>query len=169
MMRHKNDNQLLSRRSLLKSLGLAPLILRPAPFYGSSFLFTAPNLSADRSPAFPFSDLRLTPHYPEKSPLADVLRLVTPGSDEYVSEKYAFEIEAVLAEWSQALKAPVRDLSVLAKAVDASFESSPLSSAKETPVRSGFGIDVVKRQFAAGIVAGREQFLKQIEGWLRQD
>jgi len=169
MTRHKNDNQLLSRRTLLKSLGLAPLILRPAPFYGSSFLFPPHNVFADRSPAFPFADLLLTPRYPEKSPLADVLRLVTPGSDEYVSEKYAFEIEAILAAWSQALKAPARDLSALAKAVDASFESSQLSSAKETPVRSGFGIDVVKRQFAAGVVAGREQFLKQIQGWLRQD
>ena len=89
MSRHKNENQLLSRRTLLKSMGLAPLIFRPAPFHGSSFLFGLPKMLADQKPTFPFFDVRLTPRYPAKSPLEDVLRLAAPGSDEYVTEKYA--------------------------------------------------------------------------------
>ena len=73
-------------------MGLAPLLLHPAPFLGSAFIFGPRKVFPNQKPDFPFSDLRLTPHYPEKSPLADVLRLVAPGSDEFVTEKYAFEI-----------------------------------------------------------------------------
>ncbi len=45
--------------------------------------------------------MRFVPHYPAKSPLADVFRLVTPGSDEYITEKYAIEIEATLGGWGE--------------------------------------------------------------------
>jgi Flp pilus assembly protein TadD/peroxiredoxin len=168
MSRPKNDIPLLSRRTLLKGMGLAPLLLRPAPFYGSSLLFSPRNGIPNRNPAFPFSDVRLTPHYPAKSPLADVLRLVTPGSDEYVTEKYAFEIEAIFKKWSEALKASVRDLSALAESLDPSIESVSLTPAKETAVRSGYGIDVVKRQFGDALVPGRERFLKEIQAWMGQ-
>ena len=84
MSSHANEKQSLSRRSLLKSIGLAPLLLRPAPFYGSSMLFGSQKIADS---GFAFTDVRLTPHYPAKSPLADILRLVTPGSDEFVTEK----------------------------------------------------------------------------------
>ncbi|MGD0860682.1 MAG: tetratricopeptide repeat protein [Terracidiphilus sp.] len=147
-------------------MGLAPLLLRPAPFLGSAFIFGPKKVFPSQKPDFPFSDLRLTPHYPEKSPLADVLRLVAPGSDEYVTEKYAFEIEAILTGWSQALKASLRDLSVLAESLDPAIEATRLGSAVETPMRSGYGIDIVRRRFAAGVVPGRERFLKEIQGWL---
>ena len=147
-------------------MGLAPLLLRPAPFLGSAFIFGPKRVFPSQKPDFPFSDLRLTPHYPEKSPLADVLRLVAPGSDEFVTEKYAFEIEAILTGWSQALKASLRDLSVLAESMDPAIEAFPLGSATETPVRSGYGIDIVRRRFTAGVVPGRERLLQEIRGWL---
>lgn len=168
MTRHKNENQFLSRRTLLKSMGLAPLLLRPAPFYGSWFLFDPSSVFPDGNPASPFYDLRLTPHYPEKSPLADVLRLVPPGSDEYVTEKYAFEIESRLKQWSRDLKASVRDLSSLAKLLDPSIQASPLVPAKEIPLRSGYGIDCVQRQFPAHVFPGPERFLQEIQLWLEQ-
>ncbi len=107
MSRHKNENRLLSRRSLLKTMGLAPLLLRPAPFHGSRLFFGNPWRFAVEKSAFALSDVRLTPHYPARSPLEDVLRLVAPGSDEYVTEKYAFEIGMLLQQWSDALKASV--------------------------------------------------------------
>ena len=76
MSLHENEKRLVSRRALLKSMGLAPLLLRPAPFYGSSSLIGLRNVLPSRDPASPFIDIRLTPHYPARSPLADVLRLV---------------------------------------------------------------------------------------------
>jgi len=46
------------------------------------------------------------------------------------------------------------------------IEASPLVPAKKTTLRSGDGIDVVRRQFATDVVPGRERFLKEIQDWL---
>jgi len=168
MPRHKNENQFPSRRAVLKCMGLAPLLLRPAPFHGYSFLFGSPKSVPNRNAGFPFSDVRLTPHYPVASPLEDVLRLVAPGSDEYVTEKYAWEIESLLQQWGQALKASVRDLAVLAKSLDPSIEASPLVPANEITLRAGNGITITRRVFNGKVVSGRERFLEQIRAWLGQ-
>ena len=168
MTHSKNENQRLSRRRLLKSLSLAPLLLRPSPFHISPLLFAQPQSNSDRNPAFPFSDVRLTPHYPAKSPLADVLSLVAPGSDEYITEKYAVEVETLLKQWSQNLKASIRGISSLARSLHPMIEASPLTPTGETPLRSGYGVDVVRRQFAAQPVPGRERFLQGLESWLGQ-
>jgi Flp pilus assembly protein TadD/peroxiredoxin len=166
MPRHTIEDQLLSRRKLLKSLGFAPILFHCAPLHGP-FLFGIPALAPDQFPRVPFADLRLTPHYPAKSPLEDVLRLVAPGSDEYVTEKHAFEIAEQLNRWSKALRASARDSSVLAGLFDRAVEGCPLASSKETTLRSGHGIDVVKRHFPAGVVSGRERFVEEIQSWVR--
>ncbi|MGB9416278.1 MAG: hypothetical protein WCB58_08170, partial [Acidobacteriaceae bacterium] len=93
---------------------MAPLLLRPSPLHGYSLLFGPAGALGDPDPRFHFSDIRLIPHYPAKSPLEDVLRLVPPGTDEYVSEKYAVEIEAQLHQWGSALRRSVHDHSALA-------------------------------------------------------
>ena len=109
----------ISRRAILKSLGLAPLFLRAAPFYGSPVPNGPVPISLDQKPlGFPFSDVRLTPRYPTQSPLADVLRLVPPGSDAYITEKYASEIEQILKEWSRVLKASISDNAALRSFLD---------------------------------------------------
>ena len=144
------------------------MLFCPTPFHASSFLFEAYG-TLPRDPSdFSFADIRLTPHYPAKSPLEDVLRLLAPGSDEYVTERYAFEIGSQLNHWSQALVASAHDLSALARSLDSSVEASRLAPAKETTLRSGDGIHSVRRQFAADVVAGREKFLQEIQGWLGQ-
>jgi Flp pilus assembly protein TadD/peroxiredoxin len=168
MTRSKKDQKLLSRRTLLKGLGAAPLILRPAPFFASSVLFDSPTATSDQHSQFPFADIRLTPHYPVQSPLADVLRFVPPGSDEYITEQYAVEIELLLKRWSQALQASARDLSTLSELLDNSIEATPLLAFRESPLRSGFGVDIKRRHFDAGTVPGRDRFLREIAGWLGQ-
>jgi len=166
MIRPRNESPILSRRALLKSMGMAPLLLRPAPFFGLARPFGPPGAFADRTPFLPFSDVRLTPHYPVKSPLAEVLRRVLPGSDEYVTEKYAFEIDLLLKGWGEALKTSVLDHSALAGLLDPSIETVPLTPVREIPLRSGFGIDAVRREFGSTVVQGREHFLTEIRGWL---
>jgi Flp pilus assembly protein TadD/peroxiredoxin len=168
MSRHKYEDRYLSRRSLLKTMGLAPLLLRPAPFHGASFLFGPRGVLPYEGPALPFSDVRLIPHYPARSPLEDVLRLVAPGSDEYVTEKYAFEIETLLQQWSHALKTSLHDLAAVATSLDPSIEANSLVPEKELALRSGNGIDCRKRHFAGNVVSGRERFLEQIRLWLGQ-
>ena len=41
-----------------------------------------------------------------------------------------------------------------------------LAPAKETTLRAGDGIDVVRRQFGANVASGRERFLQEIQAWL---
>ena len=158
----------ISRRAILKSMGLAPLFLRVAPFCGASLAFGAPPVSPDQKAGFPFSDIRLIPRYPTKSPLADVLRLVPPGSDEYVTEKYAFEIELILRQWSEALKTSVRDASALERFLDDRIEASTLIPKQESKVRSGYGIEVVRRQFSAEAIPGPDRFVQSFQAWLGQ-
>jgi len=113
MSRPKNETYLFSRRTLLKGMGLAPLLLRPAPFYGAPFLFGSPTVFPNQNSAFPFSDIRLTPHYPAKSPLEDVLRLVAPEADLpllHPEEPGHREPTAVRPETRLALRPPRVDL-----------------------------------------------------------
>ena len=84
---------------------------------------------------FAFTDLRLTPHYPTKSPLDDILLKVVPGADEYVTEKYAFEIMQLLGEWSRALKTAPPALASLAKFLDASIAATSLLPTREVVAR----------------------------------
>jgi tetratricopeptide (TPR) repeat protein/peroxiredoxin len=166
MSRHQNEGRFLSRRSLLKAMGLAPLLLRPAPLHGSALLFGAEKALPNQNRGFPFSDVRLTPHYPARSPLEDVLRLVAPGSDEYVTEKYAYEIETLFQLWSRALKTSAHDLSAVANSLDPSIQATPLVPEKELTLRSGSGIDCRRRHFPVNLVSGPERFLEQFRLWL---
>ena len=118
-----------------------------APFLGSlSDAFRRHPVS--RLLLFPFADFRLIPHYPAKSPLDDVLRLVLPGSDEFITEKYASEIMALLDEWSRGLRTTPPALNVLAKFLDASIEGTSLLPTQEIKLRSDNGIEIFRRRFA---------------------
>jgi tetratricopeptide (TPR) repeat protein len=164
MARHKDEKH-ISRRAFLGGMRWAPLLFVPAPTrvlpFGSKFAAPARTIAS-----FPFADFRLTPHYPTKSPLDDVLRLVVPGTDEFATEKYAFEIARLLNDWSRALKAAPPALNVLASFLDASLEATPLAAAQESNVRSGGGIDVIRRRFTANPATGRERFLSEVKNYL---
>ena len=162
-----NDYHRLTRRALLKTLGTAPLLLRASPFHGASLLFPPSGLLQPPDPAFPFTDVRLTPHYPTRSPLEDVLRLVAPGSDEYVTEKYAYEIGEVLKQWSQALKSG--QLAGLAASFAHSLQASPLVAAREVKVRTGGGMESTRRVFSQPVPFGPERFVDEIREWLGRD
>ena len=176
-IRNRN-NRPPSRRTFLKTMGLAPLVLRPAPLFGPLSVFASKLSSrAPESPTSPdgallFVESRLKPHYPAQSPLANVLRLVAPGSDEYITEKYASEIESLLQQWAKALKTSVRDSSALSNFLgsflDPAIQASSLRIANQTTLRSQEGISSSKRIFETGTVSGRELFLKTIQTWLEQ-
>jgi len=161
MARHKDEKH-ISRRTFLRGVRWAPVFFVPAPLRALPFgpKFVAPPRAI---PFLPFADLRLTPHYPAKSPLDDVLRLVAPGSDEFVTEQYAFEIGRLLNDWSQALKAAPPGLSALATFLDSSLEATPLASSQESSVRSGGGIEVMRRRFAANATKDRERFVDEMK------
>ena len=119
-----------------------------------------------RSSSFPFDDFRLTPHYPAKSALDDVLLKVVAGADEYLTEKYAFEIMPLLNQWSVELKMAAPALASLTKFVDASIAAAALLPTREVTRRSDNGIEVLQRRFAKDVIPGRERFLREMENYL---
>ena len=148
-MRRKDQIDVFSRRTFLRGMQWAPLFFLPAPLHGLTFPLPHSGIFEDAASAFPVADSRLSPRYPAKSPLDDVLRQVVPGTDEFVTEKYAFEITRLLNEWSRALKEAAPALSVLAEILSASIEGTSLVPSQERTLRSGNGLEVRRRQFSA--------------------
>ena len=156
----------VSRRAILKSVAVMPLALRAAPFFGAGFRVELPGVSGAHTAAAAFTDVRLRPQYPTKSLLADVLRYVAPGSDEYATEKFAVDIEALFREWGDQLCRSVDDRSGLAIFLDANISGAKLGSAQESSQRSGYGLDVVRRRFDQTPIAGHELFIREVHRWL---
>ncbi len=100
MARHKDEDHIVFTSNLLKRNTVGACTLSSRALSGRPFRLPLFETPRGRSSSFPFSDFRLTPHYPAKSPLDDVLLKVVPGADEYVTEKYAFEIMPLLKQWS---------------------------------------------------------------------
>ena len=166
MARPKNEVHALSRRIFLKKMRWAPVLFLPAPIRAASFRPLLGETAGGRNAPFALADNHVSPRYPAKSPLDDLLRKVVPGADEYITEKYAFEIMRALDEWSRALKERAPALGVLTKFLDASVEAGSLAPIQQTALRSQEGIEIVRRQFSASIAPGRERFLQEMKAYL---
>src|SRR5437016_620714 len=126
MLEPKDGNQDSSRRIFLKQMRWAPVLFLPAPIRRSFFRAVPQEIAAAHSAHFPFADASFSPHYPEKSPLDDVLRLSVPGTDEYGTEGYAFELAELLEEWSRQLKVKPPATAVMSKFVALSVQWNEL-------------------------------------------
>ena len=170
MARNPDEFAVLSRRAFLRSMGWAPALFLAAPFQvqGLPTVRPAATVGHGSSFFFPLADSRLTPHYPSKAPLDDVLRRVTPGLDEYVTETYALEITEILSAWSTGLRATAPDLTSMARFLAPSIAATPLHLSQEVNLRSGVGIEVWRRRFVENAVTGRDRFLEEITAYLAQ-
>ena len=166
MARRKDEDHAFSRRTFLGRMRWAPILFLPAPLHARAFRSLLEETPGEGNPALDFADLRVRPHYPTNSPLDDVLQKVTPGTDAFVTEKYAFEILRLLDEWSRGLKAGPPASRVLAKFLDPSLEACSLVPSQQISLRSGDGIEVFRKRFATGVVLGRERFLEEMERYL---
>jgi tetratricopeptide (TPR) repeat protein/peroxiredoxin len=161
MHREKYKKIYFSRRDFLKTISCTPALILPGPFQVSP-LFARPHQSVVPL----FSDLRLAPQYPSKSPLDELLRKITPGNDQFVSEKYAYEIIALLSNWSAQLTGTSPVKTSLASFVDEFAEATSLRSSEVTRVRSGDPIQIVRRTFPSSVVRGRDHFLAEMQTYL---
>ena len=145
-------------------MGMAPVLL-----HGSSFanwpLFQAAYSTSGQTTTLP--EFHLEPRYPAKSPLEDVLRYVLPGTDEFVTEKYAFEIDQQLRRWSANLTLSVHDLKSFTELLDTTFEAISFKPAQQIPLRSGSEVRTEKIRFAKEIITGQNEFLKHFQVYLQ--
>jgi Flp pilus assembly protein TadD/peroxiredoxin len=154
----------VSRRTFLKQISCAPILFIPASF--QSPLISRPQAVFSASTAhFPFADVQFVPHYPEKSPLDDVLRLAAPGSDEYIVEGYAAQIMALLAEWSRQLKIVPPGIATLQKFVSPLIEGTSLHPLQEKPLRSDSGLEVLRREFVSDSAVEHAKFLDELKSY----
>lgn len=161
-----SSKQILSRRSVLKSMAFAPLLLRPASLAGLRRLRLAGEMP-DWATDLAMGEVRLQPHYPQESPLAAVMRFVQPGLDGYITEKYAAEIEDKLRQWSGALCSSSDARATLAGLIDPAVDGSDFAVQHQKTLRSAFGVTVLKRRFAEATARGRDAFLSHVAAWLR--
>jgi len=138
----------------------------PAPLYAQAFQGAVPRDGRDARAGFPFTDYRLTPHYPKKSPLDDVLRLVTPGTDQYLTEKYAEQISYELKRWSEELRKNPLAIALPGQFLAAGMHGGRLNPTGEKTLRSDYGIETLRRTFSARSVLGREEFLDELRRYL---
>src|SRR5215468_998151 len=131
MGRQEKKKEKVSRRAFLGGLRYAPLFVLPSPIRSAVLPSFFPRVSGEDAPSLPLSDFRLTPHYPARSPLDDVLRYVPPGSDEFVTEKYAAEIAQRLEEWGGEMRSNPVSLNALEKLLDPSLEAASLLPTQE--------------------------------------
>jgi len=161
----RSNKQVLSRRSVLKGIGLAPLLLRPAPLIAFRRVWFPDNMS-EWAAALSDGELGLRPHYPQESPLASLMALVEPGLDGYLTEKYAAEIEASLQRWASDLCASGDARAALGALVDTAIDGTDFVVKRERTLRSAFGLTVLKRDFGEITTRGREAFLGGVTAWL---
>jgi hypothetical protein len=95
-----------------------------------------------------------------------VLRFAVPGTDQYVVEGYAFELTALLQQWSRRLIVEPPATETMVNFIDSSMQSTTLVPVRESAVRSGDPIEVVRREFAPGLHSGRERLIEQIKIYL---
>jgi Flp pilus assembly protein TadD/peroxiredoxin len=157
------DRRFVSRRALLRSMRWAPTLLLPSPLCSFPLDFHFLPRKSPFSSSLPFADFQLTPHYPAKSPLEDVLKLVEPGLDSYVTEKHCAEIAVLLTRWSKDLKSSSPALTTLSEFVDPAVEFNSLDSAQDTVIRTGGSIESRIRKFSVNRNSGRDLLLSQIK------
>lgn len=154
-----------SRRRFLKNLRWAPVLFLPAPISNATFRALSETARGTPETAFDLADYHFVPHYPAKSPLDGVLSKVVPGSDEYGTEKHAFEIGMLLEEWGRALTASSPALGVLAKFLDTEIDAGTFTQSKETILRRDATFEIARRKFGGSRVRGRERFLQEMKSY----
>jgi len=158
-----DEANFVSRRAFFRSMRWAPCAFLPAPLCLKGL-----GLGPEKSffPSFLFSEFHLKPHYPSQSPLEDVLALVAPGADGFLTEKYAFEIQRHLDAWSQSLKLAPPAFNAIAEFLDPSIAANTFTPNEQIGQRFENGVETLLRRFAPKPVAGRDSFLEELRRYL---
>jgi tetratricopeptide (TPR) repeat protein/peroxiredoxin len=134
--------------------------LIPAGLYGRGWpsLFIFDGKSADlSSPEF-----HLHPRYRMPRPLDALLLKTQAGLDDFVTEKYADEIAAILERWSSGLLRSPQDTNTFQQVLLPSFSGASLLPTHSRAVRPGPLIEVHQNTFKAEATLGRDAFLQEM-------
>jgi len=99
-------------------------------------------------------------------PLDALLLKTQPGLDDFVTEKYADQIAAILAHWSSGLLQSPQDVSEIERVLLPNFSGFSLRSVESRIVRPGPAIEVRHNTFPREPVLGRDAFLQELRSTL---
>lgn len=108
-------------------------------------------------------EFHLHPHYRSQLPLEAVFANIEAGADQFTSEKYAFEIAAILDEWSAGLRQSPPSINAIEKMLAQDFSGTSLVP-KSQQIRLGT-IAIWKDSFSQ-ISIGRDPFLRDFRSAL---
>jgi tetratricopeptide (TPR) repeat protein len=156
-----------TRRDFLGVCGSASALFLPAPLFGvgaAPLAQEAATRAAGDNPLF--SDYRILPQYPTRSPLEELIRKARQKLDDYPSEKYARQIETLFARWEVDLRQKKDDLRALA-----AFLSPQLTAASPRPqalesIRDDSTLAVRRARFSPELALGRDAFLEEFRSSL---
>ena len=100
---------------------------------------------------------QVKPHYRSERPLDATLRRVQPGLDEFVAEKYAQEIETILAGWRTSLLRS-HSLEPIANSLARDFSGRSIQPSESRVLRSDSLLEIRQPRFHADNAIDREAF-----------
>lgn len=151
-------DQSISRRELLRLAGFVPVLFVPAPMQGLAFQSKAPQF---RLPGrMRYADFRIQPHYPASSSVDQMVRLVSPGTDQFVMERYARELEQVLKSWTGD-----NGIAALDASVDTTLHASSFRDPVERSLRDQYGLSVIRKTFKTILALDRRSFLEELQSY----
>jgi tetratricopeptide (TPR) repeat protein/peroxiredoxin len=103
------------------------------------------------------------PHYRSARLLDATLRKVQPGSDEFLSEKYAAEIDKILTRWSAALLESPSAIAVVVNVLAADFSGSPLRPSESRIIRSDSLLEIRHNRPPVNNAIGRDTFTRELQ------
>jgi tetratricopeptide (TPR) repeat protein len=132
--------------------------LVPSTLWGISLPRFHPSSNADQSGlAF-----QLHPHYRATRPLDTTLAKVQAGLDEFISEKYADQIQSILADWQKALLRSPADIQIIAKLLAEEFSGNSPIPANSKSIRTTAGIQIHRNEFRDDRQLKKTEFLENL-------
>lgn len=146
------------REFLLRFCQGAGATLIPKNLWGLGFNSFLTRATIPTSPDRP--DFYVHPHYRSDRPLDATLLKTQAGSDEFITEKYADQLEETLRRWRQSLLGSPRNVEALASNLGTAFTGCSLQPMNSRTVRTAPPIEVRQHKFASGARLSRDAFLR---------
>jgi tetratricopeptide (TPR) repeat protein/peroxiredoxin len=110
--------------------------------------------------------LQLHPQYRINSGMEAILKKVPAGYDEFITEKYCDEIDAVLDDWSSHLRESPLDTSALAKVLSPRFGGCSMKAAQTRPLHEKSFAKIWKVTYPQETPLVAEAFLSELRASL---
>jgi tetratricopeptide (TPR) repeat protein/peroxiredoxin len=149
----------LGRRDFLSrscAWASASLLASPLRNFGFALPFRAQHLPPPQT-----LDDRLIPHYRQPAPIDAVLRLVEPGLDDFITEKYAERIKTELEKWSGELTQSPAKFGAVENSLAQNLRAVSLIPSQRQPLRTLAGLEVFRNQFPNDMHLGPPQFIDE--------